>query len=182
LAKRIGTSTGESFVLLLARHREPQLEQLNTAAHESGLESRRLAKELGVLARGAEPHHILHAGAVVPRAVEHYDLAGRRQVGNVPLEVPLRTFGFAWLGQGHYPPATWVHVFGDPLDRATLASRVAALEQDHDSVAGLLDRSLSLEQFDLQPFEFLLVLLLCELLVVGRAMLHLVDTCGNRCS
>ena len=39
---------------------------------------------------GAKAHHALDAGAVVPAAVEQHDLAGRRQVRHVALEVPLR--------------------------------------------------------------------------------------------
>ena len=37
-----------------------------------------------------KPMHVLDAGAVVPAAVEEDDLAGRRQVRDVALEVPLR--------------------------------------------------------------------------------------------
>ena len=42
-----------------------------------------------VLVVGAEPHDSFDAGAVVPAAVEQHDLAGRRQMLDVALEVPL---------------------------------------------------------------------------------------------
>ena len=52
---------------------------------------------------GAEAHHPFDAGAVVPGPVEQHDLPGRRQVGDVALEVPLALLGLGRLGQRHDP-------------------------------------------------------------------------------
>ena len=54
------------------------------------LDGRDLLEEPGRLLLGAEPHHTLDAGAVVPAAVEDDDLAGGREVRDVALDVHLR--------------------------------------------------------------------------------------------
>ena len=56
---------------------------------------------------------------------------GRRQVLDVALEVPLGLLPLGRRGQRDDPGDPRVEVLGDPLDRAALARRVAALE-DHD--------------------------------------------------
>ena len=88
--QRILRALLEAPLLLGVADREPVLEQDDPVAHEHALELRARAQELAVLLVGAEAHHVLDAGAVVPGAVEQHDLAGRRQVGDVALEVPLR--------------------------------------------------------------------------------------------
>jgi hypothetical protein len=45
----------------------------------------------------------------------------------------------------------------EPLDRATLARGVPALEQDHDFFPALLDPALYFQQFYLQGLLFLLI-------------------------
>jgi hypothetical protein len=66
----------EAAALLGAADREPELDQVDAAAHQVALELGRLAHELVVLGIGAKAHHALDAGAVVPAAVEQHDLAG----------------------------------------------------------------------------------------------------------
>ena len=51
----------------------------------------------------AEPHDPLDAGPVVPGPVEHDDLAGRRQVRDVPLQIPLALLALGRLLQGDDP-------------------------------------------------------------------------------
>ena len=48
-------------------------------------------QEAVVLLGGAETHHVLDAGAVVPAAIEDHDLAGGREMLHVPLDVHLRS-------------------------------------------------------------------------------------------
>ena len=48
---------------------------------------------------GAEAHHLLDAGAVVPGPVEQHDLAGGGQVLDVALEVPLAPLALGRGGQ-----------------------------------------------------------------------------------
>jgi hypothetical protein len=53
------------------------------------LDQRRDSEKCLDLLLGAEAHHALHAGAVVPAAVEDHDFARGRQVRNVALRVHL---------------------------------------------------------------------------------------------
>jgi hypothetical protein len=62
-----------------------------------------------------------------------------------------------------------------PLDRTALAGRVAALEQHHDPLAGVLDPGLHLQQLDLQGPLADLVLLALHPLGVGVVLAPGVD-------
>ena len=94
--------------------------------------------ELLVLLRRAEAHDALDAGAVVPAAVEQDHLPGGRQVGDVALEVPLRALALGRRAEGDDADDARVRPLDDPLDRAALAGRVAALEQ-HDDLQARVD-------------------------------------------
>jgi hypothetical protein len=67
-------------VLFVVGDREPVLHELDAGAHQHALEFRHRAEELLDVVIAAEAHHPLHAGAVVPAAVEQHHLAGGRQV------------------------------------------------------------------------------------------------------
>jgi hypothetical protein len=76
----------------------------------------------------------------------------------VPLEVPLGPFPLARLDQGHYRGAARVQVLGEPLDRAALTRRIAALEHEDEALVDGLDPVLQLDQLDLQrPFQVLVL-------------------------
>src|SRR5689334_21989524 len=100
----------KAAALFLAAHREPELDQVHPAPGEVALELRRLAQELRKLGFGAETHDSLDAGPVVPRAIEEDDLAARRQVLHVPLEVPLALLDRSRLLQRDDPRAARVEV------------------------------------------------------------------------
>ena len=102
-----------------------------------------------MLAR-AEAHDPLDSRSVVPGAVEEHDLAGRRQVLDIALEVPLAALLVVGLRQGDDPRAARIEVLGQDLDGAALAGRGAALEYDDDPLAVRLDPVLQLDQLDLQ--------------------------------
>ena len=63
---------------------------------------------------------------------------------------------YHWVGsaasvlQRHHPGAPRVQVLDEALDRAALAGGVAALEQHHHPLPGVLDPGLHLQQLDLQ--------------------------------
>ena len=76
---------------------------------------------------------------------------------DVALEVPLPLLTLGRLLQRHDARAAWIEVLHEALDGATLARRVAALEQNDDLLLGLLDPTLRLEQLDLQLGLVLLV-------------------------
>src|SRR5690606_37957020 len=104
--------------------------------------------------------HLLDAGAVVPAAVEQHQLARRRQVRGIALEVPLRHFALARLRQCDDAHLARVQPLGDGVDHATLAGGVAALEQDHHPLAGVRQPVREVVQLELERLERLLVLLL----------------------
>lgn len=111
------------------------------------------------------------AGAVVPRTVEHHDLASGWQVLYVALEIPLATLDLGRLFQGHDAGAARVQVFHEALDRAALAGRIAPFEEDHDTLAGLLDPGLQLQKLDLEPIFLPLVIAARHQVLVGVAAL-----------
>src|SRR5215831_15710830 len=116
---------------------------------------------------------MLDARPVVPGPVEQHDLARRRQLVHVPLEVPLRLLAFRRRRQCRDPRHPGVEILGDPLDRASFARRVAALEDHHHPRAGLARPSLQLHQLGLQPVELLLIALPRHSLGTGLAVLGL---------
>lgn len=97
----------------------------------------------------AEPHRALHPGTVIPGPVEEHDLPGGRKVFDVALVIPLGGFALGRLFQGDDACPTRVQVFGEALDRAAFAGRVASLEDDHQPSIVRLEPLLQLEQFDL---------------------------------
>ena len=79
LPQRIVDARPEPPLLLLVADLEPELDEDDAAVDDVLLEHRAQLEEPLVLLVGAEPHHVLDAGAVVPAAVEDHDLAGRRE-------------------------------------------------------------------------------------------------------
>ena len=108
---------------------------------------------------GAEAHHALDAGAVVPTAVEDHDFAGGGKVLHVPLHVHLRLLPVGRGRQRDQPEDARADAFGDRLDRAALAGRVAALEDDDHPQPLVLHPLLQAAEFGLELAQFLLVLL-----------------------
>jgi hypothetical protein len=164
---RVQLAAHEPPQLLRPGHREPELDQDDPVPGQHALELGRLAQELHDLIRAAEAHHPLHAGPVVPGTVKHGDLARRGQMGYVALQVPLGLLALGRLVQGHDVRAARVQVLGEPLDRAALARRVPSLEQDDKPALLGPDRSLQLQQLDLQQALGPLVLAPAQLRLVG---------------
>ena len=136
--------------------------RISPGAHQDPLEARSRAHELLVLVLGAEAHHPLDAGAVVPTAVEEDHLAAGRQLGDVALEVPLAALSLGRLAERHRAHHARVGSFGDPLDHATLAGGVAPLEEHRNPQASVDDPLLQPHQLLLKAGKLLLVLLLGE--------------------
>ena len=95
-------------------------------------------QEAFVLLLGAEPHHVLDAGAVVPAAIEDHDLARRREV--------LRRSAGCTSASSRDPRGRAArhpeHARADPLgqraDGAAFAGRVAPFEDDDRAVSRVL--------------------------------------------
>ena len=97
--------------------------------------SGRQLEEPLVLFVGAESHHALDAGPVVPAPVEDDDLAGGGKVLHVPLHVHLALLAVGRRGQRDEAEDARARALRDRLDRAALARRVAAFEDDDDAQA-----------------------------------------------
>ena len=90
--KRILDARLESPLLLLVADFEPVLDQDDAVVDDVLFERGTDLEEAMVLLLGAEAHHALDAGAVVPTAVKDHDFAGGREVRHVALQVHLRSF------------------------------------------------------------------------------------------
>ena len=108
---------------------QPELDEDDPAIDDVFLDHRAVLEETPILFLRAEAHHALHAGAVVPTAVEDHDFAGGREVLHVTLQVHLRLLAVRRSRQRDEPEDARAHAFGDRLDGAALAGRVASLER-----------------------------------------------------
>ena len=138
---------------------QPDLDELDAAVHDVFLDLGTAVKKAGVLFLRAKAHHIFHASAVVPTAVENHDLARRREMLHVTLEVHLRLLAVGRRGQRHKSEYARADSLGQGPDGATLARGVAAFEDDDDAQPLLLDPILEMTQPGLKLAKFLVVFL-----------------------
>ncbi len=110
----------------------------------------------------AEAHHVLHAGPVVPAAIEDHDLSARRQLRDIALHIHLRLLSLGRGRQGDQAEHPRAYPLGDALDDAALPGRIATFEDNDDLRAGLLHPLLQLHQLNLQLVELALVVFLTE--------------------
>jgi len=106
---------------------------------------------------------VLDAGAVVPRPVEKDDLSCRGQVRYVALKVPLCPFSLGRNAKRHHARVAWVQRLHEALDGAALAGGVAPLKEGDNLKTFLLHPPLQLDQLDVQPTQFALIVLLGHL-------------------
>ena len=102
-----------------------------------------------MLPLGAEAHHVLDTGAVVPAAIEDHDLPPRRKMGDIALAVDLRLLPVRRRRQGDDPEHARTHPLRDGLDGAALAGRVAAFQDDDDAPTSGLHPILHVADFGL---------------------------------
>src|SRR5262249_31610525 len=150
LPQRIVDARLEAALLLLVADLQPELDELDAGADDVPLELGAAFQEALVLLVGGEAHHALDAGAVVPAAVEDQDLAGRGEVRQVALHVELGLLAVGRGGQRHHAEDARADALGEGLDRAALAGRVAALEEDDDAQALVLDPGLEVAELRLE--------------------------------
>ena len=100
---------------------------------------------------------MLDARAVVPASVEQNHLARGRQVGDVALEVPLRSFSLGRRRKRHDPDIPRVEQRSHALDDATFAGRVASFKENDHPQPTMPDPLLELHQLDLEPAELFFV-------------------------
>src|SRR5579872_2430712 len=78
-------------------------------------------------------------------------------MSDIALKIPLSLLAFGRRAQSHHTADPRIERLGDPLDGASLARSVAALEEDHDLQTFVANPFVKLDQFDLQASEFLIV-------------------------
>ena len=138
---------------------QPDFDELDAAVHDVFLDLGTEFKKAGVLFLRAKAHHIFHASAVVPTAVEYHDLARRREMRHVTLDIHLRLLAVRRRRQRHKSKDARADALGERPDGAALARGVAALEDDDDAQPLLLDPILEMTQPGLKLAQFLLVFL-----------------------
>src|SRR5262249_25419485 len=121
-------------------------------------------QEMARLLLGAEAHHALDAGTVVPGAVEDHDLAGRRKMRHVALQVHLRLLAVGRRRQRDDAEHPRTDALGDGLDRAALAGAIAPLEHDAALEALVLDPLLELDELGVELAQLPAIFLVRELL------------------
>ena len=92
----------KSPFLLFIAHRKPVLDQDDASAHQHSFKLRTAVRELHVLGLGAESHHALNTGPVIPAAIKQDELASGRQMRDIALEVPLRLLSLRGGAEGDH--------------------------------------------------------------------------------
>ncbi len=164
---RVAQAVGEPAKLLGPADLEPELDERDAVPGQHALELGDLTEKLHGLFGAAEAHYPLDTCPVVPGSVEKDDFTRSGQVSDVALQVPLGLLAVGRFLQGDHARPARVEVLGEALDRAALAGRVPAFEQDHQPQARGLHVPLQLEQLDLERALRLPVLLARQALVVG---------------
>ena len=140
----------EAEFLLGVCDREPVFDELNSGAHKHLLKLRYIIEKLSVFLDGAEAHDPLDAGAVIPTAVEENDLARRREVRDIALEIPLRPLTAVRRRQSGHAADARVHPLGNAFYDSAFAGCIAAFENDDDLFSGFDDPVLELHQLALE--------------------------------
>ena len=138
---------------------QPDFDELDAAVHDVFLDLGTAVKKAGVLFLRAKAHHIFHASAVVPTAVEYHDLTRGREMRHVTLHIHLRFLAVGRRRQRHKSKDPRADPLGERPDGAALARGVAALEDDDDAQPLLLDPILEMTQPGLKLAKFLVVFL-----------------------
>src|SRR5215471_10753040 len=145
----------EPFLLLLVIHEEPILHKDDAGANQHFFEEGARSQELLIFLLCAEAHDALDASAVVPAPVEQNDLTGRGQFRHISLEIPLSALPLGRSGEGDDAADAGVQRICNALDDATLARCIPPLEDDAHLETVVPHIFLQLNQFDLEVYEFL---------------------------
>src|SRR5450756_2531879 len=110
-----------------------------------------------MLILGAEAHYPLDTCTVIPTAVKQHEFLGRWQIRNIALEVPRCTVPVRGFAKSDDAGLAWTQMLDNALDRAVLAGRIPALQDDQDLVIAFDEVPLQLDQFDLEFAQAVLV-------------------------
>ena len=159
---RVVEAVGEAFFLMVLVDAQPIFEQQQPVLDQVSFEFGGRTEEGVGLILAAITHHFFDPGTVVPAAVEQGDLALRREMLGVTLEIPLPLLALRRSGQSDHLALARVQGAREHIDRPALARSVASLEDDHHALAGFLDPARRVAQFLGQRVERGLILLPAE--------------------
>src|SRR6516162_4616504 len=145
----------ETFLLLLVIHRKPVLYEDDARANQHFFEEGARSQELLIFVLCAEAHDVLNAGAVVPTSVEQNDLTSRGQFRHIPLEIPLPALPLGRSGEGDDAADAGIERICNALDHPTLARCIPPREDDAHLETVVPHILLQFNQFDLEVYEFL---------------------------
>src|SRR4030095_3304251 len=128
LAQLIGDTRFKTALLFRVAYFQPILDELDALVDNDFLDVRAKFEEVAVLCFGAEPHDILHAGAVVPTAVKNDDLPGRWKMLHITLDVQLRLLAVRRSRQSHDAKYPRAHALCDRFDGSPLAGAIAPFQ------------------------------------------------------
>src|SRR5579883_1563264 len=168
LLQRILAALLEPPLLLALADIEIVFEEADAGADEHLLEGGHGLEEFARLGLGAEAHHRLDAGAVVPTPVEQHHLAAGGKMRDIALKIPGMPVAVGGRPERHDARLARAQMLGDVLDRAVLAAGVAPLEDDENALLIGDDPALQLDEFDLELQERLLIGVLAQLLRARR--------------
>ena len=149
----------ETALLLLVAGLQPDFDELDAALDDVFLDLGAEFEKAGVLLLRAKAHHILHASAVIPTAVENDDLTRRREMRHVTLHIHLRLLAIGRRRQRDRAKHAGADSLGQGANGAAFARGVAALEDDDHAQALVFDPLLEMAQLGLELAKFLLVVL-----------------------
>src|SRR5580704_4545522 len=153
LLERVADAHDESRVLFVVGDRKPVLDEDDPCADEHPFETRDRAEKFLALGLRGEAHDALDADAVVPAAIEQDDLAARGKMGDVPLEIPLRSLAIVRCRERRDTANARVQSLRDALDDAAFSRGVAPFEDDHELQLLVDDPVLQFHQFALESKE-----------------------------
>ena len=130
LLERVGFTVAQASFLLALADVEVIFDQGEARVEQQLLEQHDVRHEVLVFGVGAEAHDPFDPGAIVPAAVEQRDFARYRQFAAPALEIPGLAVAFVRHAHGDDAGIARTHMFGDSLDRAVLARRIAPFEND----------------------------------------------------
>src|ERR1700730_5249925 len=157
LPERVVDASGKSPFLLVLFDLQPDFDQDNAAIDDVFFHRRAKLEKIADLLRAAKSHDRFDAGALLPAAVEHHDLARRREPLDIALHVHLCLFTIRGSRKRHHAKHARANALGDGLDGSALAGGIAPLEHDDDPRALILDPILHMAKLDLKLAQFLLV-------------------------
>src|SRR6516165_1267626 len=157
LPEGVVDASGKPSFLLVLSDLQPDFDQDNTGVDDVFFHWRAKLEKMAGLLRTAKSHDRFDAGAVVPTAIEDYDLARGRKLLDVALHEHLRLFPVRRSGKRHHAKHARAHALADGLDGSALAGGVAPLEHDDDARSLVLDPILQMAKLDLKLAQFLLV-------------------------